>query len=258
MSNQSIVTISNLALLAIGSQSQISSLTEGSPQSNACATLFNFVYAALARAARWNCLRSQATLSLLAAAQGTPENPDGTTLPLPPTPWCYMYQLPSNCLAARFLVPSLPTIGGNTISPNMMAAPTWIPLEGQIPFKVAYSTDSSGNPLQVLLTNQSQAQLVFTVNEPNPQVWDVSFQMAMVSSLAAWLVPALSLNMALMSMQVKLAEKYIIEARVADGDEGTTQQDHVPDWMRARDSGDGYNNSYGYAGESYGNMAWPC
>jgi len=102
------ISICNRALLAIGSQSQISSLNEGSTQANACATLYTPTFEALARAAYWNCLRYQESLSLLAAASGTPENPDGTTLPLPPTPWLYSYQLPTTSLQARFIIPAIP------------------------------------------------------------------------------------------------------------------------------------------------------
>lgn len=242
-------------MLSIGSQSQISSLDEGSTEANACSTLFTPTFETLARAAFWNCLRQQKTLSLIAAAQGTPENPSGTILPLPPTPWIYSYQLPSDSLQARFVVPSLPSQGANPISPAMLYAPTIIPIES-IPFRIAYGTDINNNPIQTVLTNQTQAQLVYTVNQPNPQIWDSMFQSAMVASLAAYLVPALSLNMPLAQMQAKLAESIIEQARIRDGDEGTTSQDHEPDWIRARNigatTGYGYGNNCGYSDMSWG------
>lgn len=235
-------SLCNRALMAIGSQSQISGPTQPSVQANACNVLYVPTFQQLGRAAYWNCLRQQVTLSLLAAAGGTPENPQGTTLPLPPTPWLYMYQLPSNCLMARYILMTLPITGTNNISPAYMSAPTCIPGQGQIPFHVAYSTDSSGNPLQVILTNQTQAQLVYTVNQTNPQIWDSEFEQAFVASLAAFLVPALSLNMPLMNMQIKLAEQMIMNARVRDANEGSNSQDRIPDWMIARNTGNGYNN----------------
>lgn len=262
-STASVISVSNRSLLAIGSQSQIASLTEGSTEANAIAVLFQPCFEQLARTAYWNCLRNQAALSLLAAAAGTPENPDGTTLPIPPVPWLYMYQVPSDCLQSRYLLPTWPinnNSGVNNISPAYMAASSWIPGIGQIPFHVAYSTDSSGNPLQVILTNQTQAQLVYTVNNSDPSIWDSEFQQAMVDSLAAFLVPALALNMTLMQLQIKRAENAIMMARTRDANEGSSQQDSIPDWIRARQFGNGYgagygNTSYGgYAG--YGNMSW--
>lgn len=258
MSSQNIVSVCNISLLSIGAQAQISSLSEGSTQSDACNTLFQFVYEMLARAAYWNCLRFQATLTLLTAAAGTPENPDGTTTSLPPTPWLYSYALPSDCLQARYIVPSVPASGGSAI-PLTTASNTagaWLP-EAQISFKVAYGVDSNNNPIQIILTNQTQAQLVYTVNQPNPAIWDSSFTAAMVAGLAAWLVPALALNMQLMTYQAKLAERLVMEARVRDGDEGDTVQDHEPDWISARNGGGGYTNNSSNSVGGYGSLSWP-
>ncbi len=259
MATGSNLNIINRALLAIGSQSQVSSLNEGSAQANAAATLFTPAFESLARSAPWNCLRNEATLTLLSAAQGTPENPDGTTLPLPPVPWLYQYAYPSDCLQMRFIVPSLPApnSGVPIFSVNTNAA-TWLPNGGQIPYAVAYATDSNNNPLNVILTNQSQAIAVYTVNQPNPQIWDSLFQAAMVASLAAYFVPALSLHMPLMQIQIKLAEEMIQQARVRDGNEGVTSMDHTPDWIRARSGASGMQGRYGYQGYgTYGSMVWP-
>lgn len=260
MATGTIESLCNRSLLAIGSQSQISDLNEDSTQAAACATLFQPTFEQLARTAPWNCLRQQAILSLLAAAPGTPENVDGTALPYPPQPWLYSYALPSDSLQARFVVPTLPvfTTGGTPISPAMIAAGTSVAME-EIPFRIAYATDVNNNPIQIVLTNQTQAQLVYTVNQPNPQIWDSLFQGAMVASLAAYLVPALSLNMALAQMQINLAEKMIEQARVRDGDEGTTSQDHIPDWIQARNiggsTGYGWEQNPGYC-NSYTDMCW--
>lgn len=253
------VDVTNRALLSIGAKAQVSALNEGSTEANAAAILFTPTFEALARAAHWNCLRKQAALSVIAAAMGTPENPLGTALPLPPAPWLYSYQLPSDCLAMRFLVPSLPSTGiGTAMTTYSNAAPTRLPGGEQIQFAVAYATDANGAPIQVVLTNQSQAQAVYTVNQPNPAIWDSQFQAAMVSSLAAYFVPALSLNLALMQGAIKNSEMIIAQARVSDGNEGVTVMDHVPDFIRARG---GESRSYGIGGWNgfggYGAMVWP-
>ncbi len=258
MATGDILSICNRSLLAIGSQSQISNLNEGSTQANACGTLFTPTFENLARSAYWNCLRAQVTLTLLAAAAGTPENVDGVTLPLPPTPWLYSYALPSDSLQARFIIPSAPTAsGGGTLGGAFINAQSGVTNQsGQIAFRVAYSTDIYNNPIQIILTNQTQAQLVYTVNQPNPQIWDSAFQAAMVASLAAFLVPALSLNITLAQMQVSIAERIINQARVRDADEGSTSQDHIPDFIQARNIGGGYNGGYGWSGCGYSDMNW--
>lgn len=256
------IDICNRALLSIGARAQVSSISpsDGSTEANACAILFAPTFEALARAAYWNCLRQQAALSVLAAATGTPENPGGTTLPQPPTPWLYSYADPSDSLNLRFIVPSLPSTGtgGAPLTTLNNAAGIAMPNGGQIPFAVAYATDSGGNPIRVVLTNQEQAQAVYTVNQPNPVIWDSLFQEAMVASLAAYLVPALTGNVQLMQLQVARAQALIARARAADGDEGVTVMDHLPDWMRARNGGVLEYWSQVWTQTGYIDMAWPA
>ena len=236
MTNQ--LDISNRALLSVGSRSQVSSISpsDGSVEADAISVLFTPTYEALARTAHWNCLSKQASLTMQAAAQGTPENPLGTTLPLPPTPWLYQYAYPSDCLDFGYIVPSFPSADNSVVPQTTLgnAAGTWLPTGGQIPFKVATSFDSHNNVTLCVLTNQDQAQAVYTVNQPNPATWDSLFQAAMVASLGAFLVPALSLSLPLMNLQIKNAEMAIAQARARDGNEGVTTQDHTPDWFVAR------------------------
>lgn len=258
------VSLSNRALLSVGARAQVSDLSEGSTEANAVSVLFVPTFESLARAARWGCLRKQGQLSLLAAAQGTPENPDGTTLPIPPNPWLYQYAYPSDCLAMRFIVPTYPnstptgTVPQTTAS---VAAASWLPAGGQIPFAVAYAVDSNNSPIETIVCNTTQAQAVYTVNQPNPIIWDSLFEAAFVASLAAFLVPALSLDLPLMQISIRTAESAIQQARVADGNEGVTVMDHLPDWISARSTGAFYGYGMGtYAPWFFGgaNMAWPA
>lgn len=258
------LSISNRALLSIGARAQISSLnpSDGSDEANVISTLWTPTFEALGRSAMWNCLRKQEILGLLGAAQGTSENPDGTAYPLPPTPWLYAYGYPSDCLNMRFIVPSLPSNTGGSVPATTInnAAGTWLPNGGQIPFVVSYAPDLNNSPIIVILTNQSQAEAVYTVDQPNPAAWDSLFQAAMVSSLAAFLVPALSLSLPLMQMSIANAEKVIAQARVADGNEGVTVMDHLPDWMQARGGAQGMGLGAGYGFSTWGgycNVSWP-
>lgn len=263
MSGQTDVSLCNLSLLSIGGRALLTSLNPSSndKESQACGQLYNFVYPQLARSAPWNCFRQQKVLTLFQAALGTPENPSGTSYPYPPDPWLYSYLIPADSLMVRYLVPSFPqpVSGSAPISPNFVAARTTFPGIGQIPYAVAYSTDAFGNPIQVILTNLSQAQLVYTVNQPNPSTWDSLFTSAFVASLAAYLVPALSMNAALMQINIANAEKIIATARRQDGNETSDSQNREADWIRSRGrwwSGSG-NYSNGAFGGGWGDMAWP-
>lgn len=254
------LSIANRALLSVGARAQISSLSpsDGSQEGNAITTLWQPTFEQLGRAARWNCLRRQTVLTLLQAAQGTPENVDGTTLPLPPSPWLYAYSYPSDCLSMQFITLSFPSADGDipfTTINNSVGA--YIPSGGQIPYVVQVLYDASNNPTLAILCNQDQAQAVYTSNQSNPAIWDSMFQAAMVASLGAFLVPALSLSMPLMQVAINTAEKIITQARVADGNEGVTVMDHTPDWIQARAGGGGFGIGWGCNTYGYCNMAWP-
>jgi hypothetical protein len=244
------VSIVNRALLKIGQNTLVSSISppDNTQAASVAAQLFGPTFEALARQAHWNCLRNQVTLSLIMAAQGTPENPTGNSLTLPPQPWLYGYELPSDCLMVRSLLPFYPTI--NTGTPQTTfnnAAPSCPPNGWQIPFQVAFYSDSGGNPGQVILTNLEFAQAIYTTSVSNPSIWDSQFQEAMVASLAAEFVPALNLNMALMQTQLRIAESVIMAARVSDGNEGVHCQDHTPDWITTRGGASwrDYSGQYG-------------
>ena len=256
--SSTVLSIANRSLLSIGARAQVQSLSEGSTESNAISVLYQPTYESLARSANWNCLRQQATLTLIAAAKGTPENVDGLTLPLPPVPWAYQYALPNNCLDVRYILPSNPGLaGGIQMTTASIGASSGYSQDNGNAFAVAYAEDPNNNPLQVILTNTRQAEAVCTVNQPNPVIFDSLFEAALVASLAAYLVPALSLNIPLMQLQIKVAEAAIAHARVRDGDEGTTCQDHIPDWMSARSSGTRYGSGWGGRYNGYQDMQWP-
>lgn len=260
MASQSQISTCNLALLSIGARAQVSSIvpSDGSAQADACAALFTFVFQNLARTARWGCLNKQATLTLIQAAQGTPENPAGTSLPLPQQPWLYGYLYPPDCLLMRSVMPPVVTSGSaiNQTSLSNNVTPQ-IPGQYQISYATGYSTDINGNALELVLTNQENAVANYTVDQENPASWDSLFTAAFVASLGAYLVPALSLNPPLMQAQIAIAEKMIGLARGMDGNESPLIQNHDPDWMRARAGATGLSGGMGY--NAYGpiSMAWP-
>lgn len=256
------VTLANRALLQIGARATIVAFNEGSTEANACNALYVSTFEQIARSAPWNCLRQQQSLTLYQAATGTPENPDGTLLSQPPTPWLYSYLIPANCLDVRFLVPSLPATatGSPPITTVNNLAPTLCPGEGEIAYAVVYGEDVNHNPLRLILTNQTQAQLVYTIDQPQPQIWDSLFEQAFVSALAVFLVPALALNLGLMDRCAKASDSAIAQARVRDGNESFVTQDHAPDWLRVRASGTTLYTQNGLSPNAYANYlnpVWP-
>src|SRR3974377_133990 len=106
------VDIVNLALQSLGTRTTVTAagLAGGGSneaiQANIC---YDVVRQDLLRMAPWDCGFNTATLNLITAAQGTPENTSPAT-PLwlkgqPAPPWAYEYQYPVDCLRACWIVP---------------------------------------------------------------------------------------------------------------------------------------------------------
>lgn len=237
----------NLALLQVMARGQIQALSDGTPAGDVCGQLYQPTIDAFSRAAHWNCLRFQTgtlnstqppPLQMIKAAPGTPEAIANPALGIPPQPWFYSYQLPPDCLKARFLVPLLTqpqttppfTTAGGLMLPAVISSVA-------IPFTVAIDLDSGGNEMQVLLTNLQNAQLVYTRRLQNISLWDSQFTMGAKSALAAWLGPALNGSVTLINASMGIAKAMLDAARVSDGNEGPQVQDHVPDWIRIRTGG---------------------
>lgn len=87
---------------------------------------------------------------------------------------------------------------------------------------------------RVILTNQEFALLCYIKQIVDPNVMDPLFQEAWVSILGARLVMALVGDKQLANIKVQDANRAIIEARKADGNEGLTVNDITPDWIRTR------------------------
>lgn len=254
------ITMSNRSLAQAGAREQIASFDEGSISAINCNLLYQPTFAQLARAAHWNCLRAQRSLTLVKAAPGTPENQTGTTLPLPPQPWLYEYLLPPDCLFVRYLQPTFQNPPQGTVpifpTPSSINTPTLLPRQ-EVNFVVATDIDQQGNRSKVILTNLGQAQIVYTVNEPNPEFWDSQFQAAFVASLAAFLIPPLNLNLSLLNIQIRIADQIIATARSTDGNEGVVSQNRDASWIVARGCGREIDSGYGCGYQEWGEMSWP-
>ena len=263
MATGNILSIWNRALGAIGSRSSVQSQAENSPQAKACNLYFQSVFESVARTAHWNCLLKQSNLTLLAAAIGTPENPQGTTLPLPPYPWRYAYLLPPDSLYIRQLVPPphqpQPTSNGVPMFPPGLAPLTYgHSRRAYIPYQVSSWANPQNQPQQVILTDLRNALCNYTVNQANPQQWDSLFQTAMVAAMGVFLAGSLTGDKALMNMQAKIAENAIAQARTRDANEEPNSQDREAEWIAAR----GGRGMYGYDAPRSGydglcDMSWP-
>lgn len=243
------VDICNYALDQIGARASVTSISpsDGTQAGDTCARHYQPRMDSLFRSALWNCARFQTPngLTLLKARKGTPENPDGSVTSDPPFPWMYEYQWPSSpyALRARYIVPMVQS--GSTTSVPLMTGPNVIlPAAGSskspIPFLVSSDIDANGNQIRVILTNQPQAQLVYTARVTDPTLWDAELVDAASMYLATWLVTPIQGNLQQAARCQQLVKELVVAARVGDGNEGPNIVDMTPDWIAARARGSGF------------------
>ncbi|MDB5405198.1 MAG: Phage protein [Rhodospirillales bacterium] len=229
------IDLVNQALSAIGTQSTIQSFTENSTEALHAGIHYATTRDDLLRSYRWGFAKGQIALSLLAAAAGTPENPQGTALPLAPQPWLYAYAYPTDCLDAQRIVPSQ-QLGGTTIPIfPVSTSPAQMFSGPPVRFAKGQMKDSGGNPIIVILTNQAQALLDYTVATPNMALADTLFTSALVGRLAAKLVNPLSgdKGLAKIAAQDGQISEGIAAARDANENYGDTIN-RPASWIAAR------------------------
>lgn len=109
---------------------------------------------------------------------------------------------------------------------------------------------------RVILTNQEFATLAYCREVLDPNAMDELFQEAWVELLGSGLQNALRDDKALANQCIAKANDMIGKARAIDGNEGYTQNDVTPDWIRVRGNigSNGYSNPWG--GFDWGGL-WP-
>lgn len=223
------VDICNLALAAIGTRSSIVALDEGSTESNVCARQYVVARDAILCGVHWNFGRKQALMAVLK---------DATQNQAVPPPWNYEYSYPSDCLQARYVMPTLAATGGQV--------PGTVPVQSvasaPVYFLVGSDTDASGNDTNIILTNQPQAILVYTKRITNPQLFGPDFVDAFAYYLASRICVTLTGDKALAQGMFSAADRLVKAAQTSNGNEGITVIDSVPDWIRVR----GYTSDWAY------------
>lgn len=216
------VDIANLALASIGTRSRIAALNEQSAEAIAVRLHYDTCLDAVLGAAHWNFARKQVAAALL--KDGTLSPPDDV-----PQPWLFEYAYPSDCVTARYLMPLVtraPNAGAVLGAPYSSGAP--------VKFLVSTDVDATDTPNKVILTNEAQAVLVYTVRMTNTQLYDGPFVIALSNYLGARLSIDLTGDKQLARMAFELADRTCRQAQASNGNEGITVIDNVPDWIRVR------------------------
>lgn len=255
------IDVINLALSEIGQRIFLNSLSDNQPAAAVARINYTPRMQALLRAANWNFCRAQITLTLwksaLVAGQPSP-NP-------PPQPWLFSYLRPPDCLKARFVLPTVPVAPPGV---PLTGGPTGIawtnPVPTGIPFVIATDYDSQGNPINVILTNLCDAQVIYTRDLSQvPDLWDDLFLSAATSYLGSYFIMALARDQQQYASQVAATKGLLDQARVANGDEAIPSIDRTAEWIAARRTsginyywnqggGGGYGSGWGGSYDSLG------
>lgn len=245
------IGICNMALSAIAAQATVASFTENSTEAQTCNLHYATTRDELLRSHDWNFARQQITLAIVRARYGTPENPSNSAQSAqPPLPWNYEYAYPANCEKVQQILALTNTTATGGIP--LTTGPTGIPSFTRakfVRFIEAGDTDTLGNDIRVILTNQPQAVLVFTKRIINPNLWDPGFVTAMIGRLASKLVIPCSGDKSLAGMAIKAGQEIEDRATVEDGNAGVTVVDMTASWIDARTEGAGEGFFDGGLGE---------
>lgn len=225
------IDICNQALIAIGTRSTIVSFEEASPEARACARIYSDTRMRVLRSAPWGFARKDERLTLQSAASGTPENPSGPATwnnTLPPRPWLYAYQYPTDCLFIR-------KIYSSPEASTVQLFPGQVGRFDADPFRYNFTVGQVSG-VKVILTDARQALMTYTFDATDVDQFDPLFSEALVKTLAAELVFPLTGSLNGKSAFLQEAMMGINEARVAAANEEVTTDERVPDWIRTRES----------------------
>jgi hypothetical protein len=193
------VQISNLALAHIGVSQFIAAPNEKSKEANICALFFEQVRDNLLESLEWNFASRRVKLAQTTSAI---------------TNWLYAYQVPTDCIAARRLV---------------MPGMRMLPSESRIPFEIG-----SDGKQTVILTDQENAELIYTERVTDPNRFAPSFVTALSWYLAAEIAMPLAVSTQLADRAAKMAQAAFNSAAASDLQQ--EQEDNPPEseFIRAR------------------------
>jgi hypothetical protein len=215
------IDICNRALVMMGSQNKIASLTQDMLE----ADVFNAVYSAVQdwcfSAANWNFARYTTALTLIKAVT-VPTTPWTNIEPSPP--WVNEFALPNDFIKALYITNS--SINSNT-QPGGFSS-----YFGE-PKRFVISGDTTPATAQVLLTNESGPILVYTARVTDPTQWPIYFERFVVSVLAWSTCLSIMRDAAVFEALSKSWAQFYMLADQINREQGLVFGDTTPEWLQA-------------------------
>jgi hypothetical protein len=219
-----VTDICNAAISHCGTRSKISSLTEGSPEANACASHFNMARDATLAEADWNFARRTVSLAQITCSVQR---------------WGYEYVLPSDYIRLRRL----------NDTPLVMLPETF--------YEMAADVDSTGSYINVLFCNLSTVSAIYTAQVTDPNRWTAGFIDALTYSLAARVCFELTGKEDRVKALTQMWRSMMDDAAAQSANEGSALNRTVlPDGLIARGYSDG-TQQIGQPVSPEGVPSWP-
>jgi hypothetical protein len=206
----SLVAIWNKALSGcLGERAAISQPNEQSAAAAVCRLHYDTTRDTLLASHDWTFARRRVSLADLGS---------------PPQLWAYRYQLPSDCIRDRRITPAM---------------------TGQaVRYEMASDKDAQGGDIQVLYTDLSPAELVYTARVTNTELYPPMFVEALAWSLAAAASDTITASKSRQDMAIKRAGEWTAYARADDMNRGMAGDiQPLPESLRVR----GYGGSSDYS-----------
>lgn len=223
----SVVDICNTALSHIGDSANVASIDppDGSSQAGYCATFYPIALAALLEMATWG-------FATLRVALAEVDNPTST--------WAYAYKCPSNSIN---LISVLSNDALDDYSESYAAGRTCFPdfsnfnqaASRYTPQPYAAEIDSKGN--QIILTNQVDAVLRYTMAISDPTKFSPLFVLALSYLLASMLAGPIIKGTTGATMSVNMLKAFEVweaKAEASDANQHHTEVKQVVSWMAGR------------------------
>lgn len=196
----STVDICNLALMHIGANTTISSLSEQSAEARACARIFDTARDATLRDHNWNFATRHITLADIGS---------------PPEGWSYRYQYPNDCIKAISITQS---------QRNPSA-------QKPLSFRVIAQENLDR---KAIICNMSPATLEYVAKVTNPENFDPLFVDALSLRVASMIAFTITGKTRLRNDALNLYQDVISNARYIDAQEGKSQDIAEAEWITYR------------------------
>jgi hypothetical protein len=206
--------ICNQALGLIGTDNNITSLTQHSEEARNARVYYNQTRLEAITSVPWGFTRREVSLNLLEAKTGTPENEDDNTLQDTSNSWNYTYAYPTNCVKPLFIIPTdSGIVGGQYVNSGDFREVQ----DTIVPYVEGVKSMVDGTFPRIINTDKASALLVYQADVSETQFFPPDFVSVLVHLLASKFCVSVKNDKQYALYLMKSANDLIQQAKVVHG-----------------------------------------